>query len=42
MTGITSVEDLREKAVRALQRLVDLPSLVMKFFHDPDLLYILR
>jgi transposase len=40
--GITSVEDLREKAVRALQRLVDLPSLVIKFFHDPDLLYILR
>ena len=40
--GITSREDLRDKAVRALQRLADLPGLVMRFFHDPDLLNILR
>ena len=38
--GVTSFEDLREKAVGALERLAGMPELVRSFFRDPDLHYI--
>ena len=38
--GIVSADDLRIKAIAALQRLVDLPDIVRGFFGDPDLRYI--
>jgi transposase len=37
--GITSAEDLRNKAERALRRLQRLPGLVMAFFSDPHIQY---
>jgi len=37
--GITSAEDLRKKAERALRRLQRLPGLVMAFFCDPHIQY---
>jgi transposase len=37
--GITSAEDLRAKAERALRRLQRLPGLVMAFFSDPHIQY---
>jgi transposase len=37
--GITSAEDLRKKAERALRRLQRLPGLVMAFFSDPHIQY---
>ena len=40
--GITSHDDLRHKAVAALQRLADTPNLVRAFFGDPDLAYITK
>lgn len=39
--GITSLEDLRCKATAALRRIAETPSLIMAFFRDPDLRYIL-
>jgi transposase len=38
--GITSLDDLRRKAVTALQRIADTPALIKGFFGDPDLSYI--
>lgn len=40
--GITSRDDLLTKAVAALHRLANLPQLLKSFFHDPNLLYILK
>jgi transposase len=37
--GITSAEDLRKKAERALRRLQRIPGLVMAFFSDPHIQY---
>ena len=39
--GVTSAEDLRNKAEQALMRLASLPELLMGFFRDPNLRYIL-
>ena len=38
--GITTVEELRNKALCALLRLRETPELVLGFFRDPDLRYI--
>ncbi len=38
--GIDSHEDLKNKAVGALRRLVEMPQIVRGFFRDPDLRYI--
>lgn len=38
--GVTSLDDLRNKAMAALQRLQAMPELVRAFFRDPDLHYI--
>jgi transposase len=38
--GITSAEDLRRKAMAALERIARTPSLIKGFFGDPDLRYI--
>lgn len=40
--GIESLDDLRNKAMAALQRLADMPHIVRAFFGDPDLQYIGR
>lgn len=39
--GVTSFEDLRNKAVAALRRLADYPEIIRGFFRDPNLQYIL-
>ncbi len=39
-TGVTSKDDLKNKATNALRRLQKLPNLVAGFFRDPNLAYI--
>ncbi len=39
--GVTSIEDLKNKAEHALMRLASLPELLMGFFRDRNLRYIL-
>ncbi len=39
-TGVTSKDDLKNKATNALRRLQRLPHLVQGFFRDPNLAYI--
>lgn len=38
--GVTSKDDLKNKATNALRRLQKLPHLVAGFFRDPNLAYI--